>query len=593
MNRSSKTPLALLLIALLSCAAAESVAGPYSYPLGTKGPGDTPPIDPGVPGFVGIDGDGAANLNGANTHNYVNAAFAGWCSAATHYYRCDGGEGFSNPSAAEGPVSGDHANPVEVVSLGDLDQEAINAGDPPGSIVLLFDAPIFDGEGQDFAVFENGFVNISNAAFFAELAYVEVSSDGVDFLRFPSVSLTSSPVGEYGGLQGQNVYNLAGKHGNAYDKSWGTPFDLSSLTNSAACASYSDGVITTTYGATIDLNAITHIRIVDIPGSGDFYDEASSLTDPETGNPYPGHHPVYDAWHTWGSGGFDLDAVGAIHARGWHHIAVTFNKGGYIHPYGVPAGKVAVSNGADRAFSIQPDPHYHLEDLRVDGVSFGTNLTAYTFTNVVGDTHTLEADFAPDRHRLTVAIEGAGEVTPGGGSHAYGSVVALTASAGPYARFSHWSGDLPGGADPSNALCSVTVSNDMALVAHFACEGAATSNGVPVAWLDENGLDGDRETAAASDTDHDGWAAWQEYVAGTSPTNPTPTLFRVSGWTRDGTAGTLLFDTMRYREYIIYGSTDLNDWSETVRCYGTGEPAEIALPESGPPVYYRVQIGIP
>ena len=47
----------------------------------------------------------------------------------------------------------------------------------------------------------------------AKLAFVEVSSDGVNFFRFPSVSLTqtTTQVGSYGQLDPTNLYDLAGK----------------------------------------------------------------------------------------------------------------------------------------------------------------------------------------------------------------------------------------------------------------------------------------------------------------------------------------------------------------------------------------------
>lgn len=46
-----------------------------------------------------------------------------------------------------------------------------------------------------------------------------------------------------------------------------------------------------------------------------------------------------------------------------------------------------------------------------------------------------------------------------------------------------------------------------------------TSNNTPEWWLAQYGWTGDFETAALSDTDGDGVAAWQEYVARTSPTD--------------------------------------------------------------------------
>lgn len=56
----------------------------------------------------------------------------------------------------------------------------------------------------------------------------------------------------------------------------------------------------------------------------------------------------------------------------------------------------------------------------------------------------------------------------------------------------------------------------------------ATSNGTPYAWLDNyyGGLssDADYENAANSDSDGDGHLAWQEYIAGTIPTNAASVL---------------------------------------------------------------------
>jgi hypothetical protein len=139
---------------------------------------------------------------------------------------------------------------------------------------------------------------------FAELGYVEVSSNGSDFVRLPSVSLTDGLVGMYGTLEISNVYNLVGKHPNAEGVCTGTPFDLREINNEPEVVS-----------GLVDINNINYVRIVDVPGSGDFEDEAVRHIDPGS-RPlwdfYANRHPIYDAWLTYDSGGVDLEAVGIL-----------------------------------------------------------------------------------------------------------------------------------------------------------------------------------------------------------------------------------------------------------------------------------------
>jgi hypothetical protein len=188
---------------------------------------------------------------------------------------------FNDPMAALGPVSGVF---FDIVSLGDMSATAIVAGDPAGTLTLELARPVHDLTGADFVVFENGYISGGNdsgtgaGGVFAELAHVEVSADGENFTRFPSVSLTPSAVGPFGSVNATDLFNLAGKHVNSNGDSWGTPFDLAST----------------------GLERITHIRIVDIPGNGSFADGLGN--------------PVYDPWKTSGSGGFDLEAIGGISA---------------------------------------------------------------------------------------------------------------------------------------------------------------------------------------------------------------------------------------------------------------------------------------
>ncbi|MCD4719834.1 MAG: VPLPA-CTERM sorting domain-containing protein [Desulfobacula sp.] len=245
------------------------------FSMGTASAG--PYTGDGIAGFVGSD---------------VNPVFNGWATGYQNYNPAPGvSAGWQQPGQTLGPVTGSN---VDIASLGDLNQDQIDAwlADPqnnpgPGEITLTFETPIINGSGYDFAVFENGFM--SGSGLFAELGYVDVSTDGNNFARFNSVSLTSGPVGGYGTIDPTDVHNLAGKHPNAYGTSEGTGFDLEELL-------LNDMVL----AGLVDLNDINYVRIVDIPGSGDFLDSLGN--------------PIYDAWVTWGSGGVDLEAVGVINS---------------------------------------------------------------------------------------------------------------------------------------------------------------------------------------------------------------------------------------------------------------------------------------
>jgi hypothetical protein len=278
---------------------ASLLAGNYSSATANTTPGA---IDAGIAGFVGSAGEGVAATKDTETTkangNYVNPTFVGWAKSVIDYSPAPGvSTDWQTKSNALGAVTGDNFN---IVSLGDLyttniltkidpkatgDSYGFIGYDNPGKITLSFDCNISNGDGADFAVFENGM--ISSSKLFAELAYVEVSSDGKNFARFDSISGTASAVGTFSTIDPTDVYNLAGKHANGSTNSWGTPFDLETLKNNAMVTS-----------GLVDLNNIKYIRIVDIPGSGDYLDSQGN--------------PIYDAWVTIGSGGFDLEAIGVI-----------------------------------------------------------------------------------------------------------------------------------------------------------------------------------------------------------------------------------------------------------------------------------------
>jgi hypothetical protein len=204
-----------------------------------------------------------------------------WASGWTNEVR--GPKDIANPGGgnASGGSPGNVLGPVtcdvgSTISLGD-----------GGELTLTFDVPIYDGTGDDLVVFENGF--FSGLGIFAELGFVEVSTDGANFARFPGVSLTSSGVDGYDTLDPTDVFYLAGKHpGGNQQPCEGTGFDLSRLSNHPAVLS-----------GDVDLTEINYVKVVDVIGNGSTQDSQGN--------------PVYDPYPTdFETGGCDLQAVGVI-----------------------------------------------------------------------------------------------------------------------------------------------------------------------------------------------------------------------------------------------------------------------------------------
>lgn len=221
----------------------------------------------------------AADTAGSDAIAGVDARFTLWASGAevvrgpANIAAANPIEvGFGEEANALGPPDATPSEPYTVVSLGD-----------GGSATLTFSQPFGDVPGPDFAVFENAFNNS-----FLELAHVEVSSDGIHFFRFPSISVTpaSANLGEGGVVDPTNVHNLAGK----YRAGFGTPFDLAELA---------------AFSPALDIQRITHVRVVDVVGTNDPAFGSRDSTGAMVIDPYPTN---------FFTGGFDLDAVGAFAA---------------------------------------------------------------------------------------------------------------------------------------------------------------------------------------------------------------------------------------------------------------------------------------
>ncbi len=255
-----------------------------------------------------------------------SSAFIGWATSAeivrgyvkisdTTFTYTDNFSGVTSNHAFYGTISN---------CLGKANGQFISLGDG-GSITLQFDSPIVNGAGYDFAVFENALIPDAvpdqDSIVFYELAFVEVSSNGEDFVRFPAVShvQTTEQVGTFGYENANLLTNFAG----VFPVFYGYPFDLEELANEP----------------NLDVNNITHIRLIDVVGSidpqyGTYDSEGNIINDPY---PTPFH-----------SCGFDLDAVGVIHSLNSveSNVFATFDV--YPNP---TSGFVNLSS--DRDFSVE------------------------------------------------------------------------------------------------------------------------------------------------------------------------------------------------------------------------------------------------
>ncbi len=216
--------------------------------------------------------------NGSIAIHRDSSAISGWadsCIVSRGYIDISDTNAVYEGSNRASYGADDHAT-------GYADNYAVSLGDG-GIASLYFSTPIHNGPSFDFAIFENSFSDN-----FLELAFVEVSSDGVNYFRFPSASLsdTNTQVESFGFLNPEEIHNLAGK----YRMFYGTPFDLEELKGITG----------------LNIDSITHIKIIDVVGS----------IQTEYGSRDSQGRMINDPFPTpFNSGGFDLDAVAILNTE--------------------------------------------------------------------------------------------------------------------------------------------------------------------------------------------------------------------------------------------------------------------------------------
>ena len=239
-----------------------------------------------------------AGVAGTTAMHADSSAFVAWatgCTVERGLQRIDKPESGVANFGEEAWAIGVPGGTMDVISLGD-----------GGSATLTFASPIYNGPGPDFSVFENGLVNAQDTTIcFLEIAFVEVSSDGENFFRFPAVTKVqdSAQLNGFACMHASLIHNFSGK----YKAMYGTPFDLDEVEDNAL----------------LDKNKVTHVRIIDVVGT----------IDPEYATYDSEGHIVNDPWPTpFGSSGFDLDAVGVIYDLAHYDVVENETESVAVYP---------------------------------------------------------------------------------------------------------------------------------------------------------------------------------------------------------------------------------------------------------------------
>ena len=166
-----------------------------------------------------------------------------------------------------------------------------------------------------------------------------------------------------------------------------------------------------------------------------------------------------------------------------------------------------------------------MDEVRVSSVVRSANWVWASWQNVLAnDTF---ATYGPVqvvgvRYTFSAASGIGGSVTGyASGDYVPGESVTVEAVPASYYHFSHWTGDVSALQVSQNPL-TLTMDQNRSIAAVFDPNLAA--NSVPEWWLAQYGWTTNFDAAALADSDGDGQAAWQEYRAGTDPTDANSVL---------------------------------------------------------------------
>lgn len=505
-----------------------------------------------------------AGIVGSETSTAIakdDAAIVAWATSVEEYVVGTNVDStWQDSTQALGAAEG---SPYDVVSLG-----------RGGEITLSFLQPIYDGPGDDFAVFEN---SINDT--FLELAWVEVSSDGVHFVRYPNFSETYEPVDSNGDVAADKVYGFAGK----YRAGYGTPFDLSMIKLAYTIAiedgskfpsSYSDDLVANY--PHVDFNDIRYVRLIDVVGDGS---QVSALI--PWGSVDEGY-PIYDPYPTVISAGFDLDAVGVINQVDADGLAQSIEFSAIANQRletGTLELTATATSGLPVSFTLVEGPA-GLSGTTLSFTGLGTVIVraeqegdeSYATAVPVTQSFTVADELQhiympPIANQLLTAVDVELSATSSSGLP-----VSLYIESGPedatVTELTHLfsSGGVAGdvilrASQDGGESAGVTYApaEDVTIEFEIVSSGGAAAPRSFTQWQAEYSISGEADT----DSDQDGLSDLEEYVAGTDPTDSESKFAYAfeADEEADSYVLTLVLDRRALFDFEIYSTTELDNAS--------------------------------
>jgi hypothetical protein len=228
-----------------------------------------------------------------------------------------------------------------------------------------------------------------------------------------------------------------------------------------------------------------------------------------------------------------------------------------VETISIPSAQVAVSGAMatiNPSGSFLHETGYYVE---ISSNAFAAVDDAEPFAGITGsDTWAFTTESAPPTATLITSTDGNGSfLSFVDGDYAVGSTVTVDVVANDYYHWGYWTGDVPP-VQTNDKPLELVMDVNRTITANFV-ENLAT-NGVPQWWLAQYGWTNNFDQAGMADTDGDLHQAWQEYIAGTDPTNPVSVLRIVSNEVESVSGNLVLsWPSAEGREYYVQQTDEL------------------------------------